>query len=77
MNYVRIALAAIAAWVVSLGLDFLINTFGPFDVVRRVLRGSGECGAIDWTFLGFSIPEWTLACFIGLVIYAIYLSFQD
>ena len=25
MNYVRIALAAIAAWVVSLGLDFLIN----------------------------------------------------
>ena len=59
------------------GLDFLINTFGPLDVVRRVLRGSGECGAIDWTFLGFSIPEWTLACFIGLVIYAIYLSFQD
>ena len=59
------------------GLDFLINTFGPFDVVRRVLRGSGECGNVDWTFLTLSIPEWTLGCFIVLAVYGVYLSFRD
>ena len=31
----------------------------------RVLRGSGECGVVDWTFLSFSIPEWTLAAFLA------------
>jgi disulfide bond formation protein DsbB len=59
------------------GLDFLIGTFGPFEVLQRVLRGSGECGAVDWTFLGRSIPEWTLGVFIAMAIYAVYLSFRD
>lgn len=59
------------------GLDFLMNTFGPFEVLQRVLRGSGECGTVDWTFLSLSIPEWTLGIFIAMAIYAVYLSFQD
>jgi disulfide bond formation protein DsbB len=59
------------------GLDFLMNTFAPFEVLQRVLRGSGECGAVDWTFLGLSIPEWTLAWFLGLAAWAVFLSFRD
>lgn len=59
------------------GLEFLMNTFGPFEVLQRVLRGSGECGKVDWTFLGFSIPEWTLVTFIVFAGYAIFLSFRD
>jgi disulfide bond formation protein DsbB len=59
------------------GLDYLVSTFGPFDALQRILRGSGECGAVDWSFLGLSIPEWTLACFIALGIYAIVLAARD
>jgi protein dithiol:quinone oxidoreductase len=59
------------------GLDFLLNTFGPFESVRRVLTGSGECGAVDWSLLGLSIPEWTLAAFIAFAAYAVFLSFRD
>jgi protein dithiol:quinone oxidoreductase len=59
------------------GLDYLLSRFGPFDGLQRVLRGSGECGAVDWTFLGLSIPEWSLACFIGLAIYALALAARD
>ncbi len=29
-------------------------------VIRKVLTGSGECGIIDWTFLGLSMAEWVL-----------------
>jgi protein dithiol:quinone oxidoreductase len=36
----------------------------PFETTLRViLAGDGNCAVIDWTFLGFSIPEQTLALF--------------
>ncbi len=59
------------------GLDYLVSTFGPFGGLQRILRGSGECGKVDWTLLGLSIPEWTLACFIALGIYAVFLATRD
>ena len=59
------------------GLDYLLSRFGPLGGLQRILRGSGECGAVDWTFLGLSIPEWTLACFVGLGIYALVLAARD
>jgi len=55
-------------------LDYLFSTFGPFESLRRILRGSGECGVVDWTFLSFSIPEWTLAAFIGFIAWALFLA---
>lgn len=55
-------------------LDYLFSTFGPFESLGRVLRGSGECGVVDWTFLSFSIPEWTLAAFTGFIVWALFLS---
>lgn len=30
------------------------------EVVRRVLSGSGECGEVNWTFLGLAMPAWVL-----------------
>ncbi len=54
------------------GLSYLIDTFPLFDMLRKVLSGSGECAHIGWTWLGFSIPQWTLACFIALAGWAIW-----
>jgi len=59
------------------GLDYLLSRFGALGGLQRILRGSGECGAVDWTFLGLSIPEWSLACFIALGIYALVLAARD
>lgn len=58
-------------------LDYLLSTFGPFDSLRRILRGSGECGMVDWTLLSFSIPEWTLAAFVALIAWAVLLARRD
>ena len=58
-------------------LDFMLSTFGPLKSLGRILRGSGECGKVDWTFLSFSIPEWTLAAFVLFALWAIYLSRRD
>ncbi len=53
------------------GLDYMMEAFPLQQVLRRVFSGSGECAQIDWTFLGLSMPTWTLVCFIGLVAWAL------
>jgi disulfide bond formation protein DsbB len=58
------------------GLDYLFGNFGPFDALRKVLRGSGECGVVDWTLFGFSIPELTLAAFAVLALWALFVAFR-
>lgn len=50
------------------GLDYWVNTLPLAQVFTEVLKGSGECAVIDWTFLGFSIPQMTLAFFGGLTV---------
>ncbi|HEV2443806.1 MAG TPA: disulfide bond formation protein B [Steroidobacteraceae bacterium] len=42
--------------------------FMPFTtMLRKVLSGSGECGVVNWTFLGLAMPAWVLiwAAFLG------------
>ncbi|MCK9489231.1 MAG: disulfide bond formation protein B [Xanthomonadales bacterium] len=53
------------------GLDYMLEAFPLQQVLRRVFSGSGECAQIDWTFLGLSMPAWTLICFIGLALSAL------
>ena len=54
-----------------------MSTFGPIGSLGRILRGSGECGKVDWTLLSFSIPEWTLAAFVALIVWAVFLAARD
>ena len=50
-------------------LDALVEMFPLLEVIKRVMTGGGECGVIDWTFLGLSMPEWVLGMgvLLGLV----------
>ena len=56
----------------SLGLDYMLDAMPLTEVLSTVFKGSGECAKIDWTFLGLSMPMWTLAMFAFLVVLAIY-----
>lgn len=53
-------------------LSFLAETMGPLEVFRTVLTGTGDCGNIDWTFLGMSMPMWSLFWFVVLGLGALY-----
>jgi disulfide bond formation protein DsbB len=48
------------------GLNYWMDTFPLQEVVMKVFKGSGECAVVDWTFIGFSLPELTLLAFLGL-----------
>ncbi len=49
------------------GLDYLMDVFPLTDVVSMVLAGDGSCAEVVWSFLGLSIPGWTLVGFVGLI----------
>lgn len=59
----------------SCGRDFygMIEAFPLQRVIPMIFRGSGDCAAIDWTFLGLSIANWSFLCFVALALLATWL----
>lgn len=53
------------------GYDYMMETFPFMKALEMIFRGSGECAEVDWTFLGLSMPVWTLVCFVLLAIWAL------
>ena len=47
------------------GRDFygMIENYPISRAVPMIFKGSGDCTAIDWTFLGGSIANWSFICF--------------
>jgi disulfide bond formation protein DsbB len=50
------------------GLEYMLDAFPFTDALRMILSGSGECAEVQWTFLSFSIAEWSIVCFTCLTI---------
>ncbi len=48
------------------GLNFMLENFPLADAINMVMRGSGECAEVVWSFMGLSIPAWTLVAFTAL-----------
>lgn len=57
-------------------LFFMIENFPFARLFEKVFYGSGECAAVDWTFLGLSIAGWALAWFVALAAYAAWLALR-
>jgi disulfide bond formation protein DsbB len=47
------------------GRDFygMIENYSISRAVPMIFRGSGDCAAVDWSFLGGSIANWSFICF--------------
>ena len=54
--------------VVSCGRDFygMIETFPLKRAIPMIFKGGGDCSAVDWTFLGGSIANWSFVAFVML-----------
>jgi len=57
-------------------LYFMLENFPLSRVLRTLVQGTGECAVVDWTFLGFSIAEWSLGWFAVLFFYALWLALR-
>ena len=55
------------------GLEYMLNAFPLAEAIGIVLRGSGECAEVQWTFLSLSIPQWTLLMFIAFALFGLWM----
>ncbi len=46
-------------------LEYMLETFPLSETFRAMVTGDGNCAEVVWTFMGFSMGEWSLACFVG------------
>ena len=56
------------------GLDYMLEVFPLGRTLEMVFSGSGECAEVQWTFLGFSIPEWMLPVFLFFFVVGLYFA---
>lgn len=54
------------------GLSYMLAHFPLGEAFRLMLAGSDDCGVVTWWFLGLSIPQWSLICFIGFGLLGIF-----
>jgi disulfide bond formation protein DsbB len=54
----------------SCGRDLygMIETFPLKRAIPMIFKGSGDCTAVDWTFLGGSLANWSFVVFCGIVL---------
>ena len=50
----------------SCGRDFygIVDNFPLHQALPMIFRGSGDCSAVEWTFLGGSIANWSFVWFV-------------
>ncbi|MCB1688027.1 MAG: disulfide bond formation protein B [Halioglobus sp.] len=58
-------------------LDYMIENLPFEDTLSIVLAGDGNCAEVTWRFLGFSIPEQTLAVFCVAILVSLWQSARD
>ena len=56
-------------------LSHMMGRFPFWEVVGKVLKGSGQCAEVGWTFLGISIAGWSLTWFVLLAVLTAFLTF--
>ncbi|HEA54173.1 hypothetical protein LCGC14_0637910 [marine sediment metagenome] len=57
-------------------VDYMLEVLPWSDVLTTALRGTGDCAAVVWRFLGLSIPGWTAIFFVLLVILGLGMLFH-
>lgn len=61
--------------VLSCGRDFygMIESFPLKRAIPMIFKGSGDCSAVDWTFLKLSIANWSFLCFSAIAVVSLLL----
>lgn len=48
------------------GLNYLLDAFPLAEAIKKAFMATGDCGEIGWTFLGLTMPGWTLIWYVLL-----------
>jgi protein dithiol:quinone oxidoreductase len=57
-------------------LAFMMDVFPLTEVILKVFKAGGECGAVDWSFLGLSMPAWVAIWAVALTAGGLWLNLR-
>ncbi len=57
-------------------LAILLKFTPVFTLIKKVLTGSGECGEVNWRFLGLAMPAWVLIWALALAALGLYANLR-
>ena len=49
-------------------LEYLVENMPLSSALPKIFHGYADCTTIDWTFLGLSIPAWSVICLAVLAV---------
>lgn len=58
------------------GLNYLMDSFPIAEAIKKAFMATGDCGEIGWTFLGLTMPAWTLIWYVLLGAGALWAGFR-
>lgn len=58
------------------GLNYLLDAFPLAEAIKKAFMATGDCGEIGWTFLGLTMPAWTLIWYVLLGAGALWAGFR-
>lgn len=58
------------------GLNYLLDSFPIAQAIKKAFMATGDCGEINWSFLGITMPGWALICFVLLAVGALWAGFR-
>jgi disulfide bond formation protein DsbB len=56
--------------------EYALENYNALKFLKTIFIRDQDCGTIDWTFLGQSMPTWVLASFVGLFAVALWAGFR-
>ena len=56
--------------------SYALENYDSLKFLKSVFIKDQDCGVIDWTFLGLSMPGWVLVCFAGLFLASLWAGFR-
>ncbi len=54
--------------------SYMVDAFPFTEVLMTMIKGSGSCAEVQWSFLGLSIAGWSFVLFSGLSLYNLRLT---
>jgi protein dithiol:quinone oxidoreductase len=46
------------------GWNYMVDNFPIAEAIKKAFTGHADCAEVNWTFLGLSMPAWTLVSFV-------------
>ena len=53
-------------------LEFMLEAFPLQEIITKMLHGTADCAAVDWTLLGLNIAQLNVMSFSAMLLLSLY-----